>query len=129
MECFRKHCRQTDMYLSCPPITLTSCSFVVRREKGAGSEHIIHTAVRWSIASAEATRRGMSPKGFLWNVPLSAATITVFPSLAIFSQNSCTSGKNCPCNRKCQTKKCEKNAKGFLSRSTLRKTSSTATTS
>ena len=67
-------------------MTSTSVSLVVRAVNAASAAQSVHTAVNFVTFSAKGTSCRMELKGLRWNVASSAATMTVLPVCAHFSQ-------------------------------------------
>jgi hypothetical protein len=64
--------------------------------KAASFPQSMQTADSFVTISAIGTRLRILPNGFLWKVPSSAATMTIFPLLASASVIYTISVKNCP---------------------------------
>eukprot|EP00982_Pelagococcus_subviridis_P004273 29120-Pelagococcus_subviridis.AAC.8 len=104
-----KHARQDALYpKSLPPMSSTSsvATAPARAVNAASPPQPWHTALSFVTSSAIGTRPRTAPNGVRLKSPSSAATMTVFPSLAHFSQNATTSGKNCPSSTPMTSNEC-----------------------
>lgn len=86
--------------------TSTSVSGAVRQVKEAPRWQDMHTAVSLLMCSASGTRASTAAKGFLWNVPSSAAMRTSLPAFAQRSAYSAISALRSDTIKRCTLRGC-----------------------